>query len=114
MTEVVAASNVVCSICSTTLLDAAVMRRVAISVMPPGPLKDDFRKDMGGVTDQFPLVPMGCALEAADAPGLKVQIERCLDGSAVRNPLRAAQEKYIRLDGQSAARVANLIESAER
>lgn len=106
-TETVAASEVICSISSTLLLDAAIMRKPTISVMPPGLVKNRFRYQMNGFIDQYPLVPLGCCLEATTAKDLAEQIKQCLE----TNPLRTAQERHLKLDGQNAARVVKLIES---
>lgn len=85
------------------------MRRAAISILPPGPLKDRFRGQMAGATDQYPLVPLGCCLEATTTEELVQQLRTCLREG---NPLRPAQEQQIKLDGKNAARVADLVESA--
>lgn len=113
MTDVVAVSDVVCSISSTSLLDAAVMRRAAISIMPPGPIKDRFRGQMGGVTDQYPLVPLGCCFEATALNHLLEELICGLSDDPIHS-LRPEQEKHIKLGGRNAARVADLVESVGR
>ena len=114
MVEIVAASDVVCSISSTVLLDAAVMRRGAISIMLP-PIKERFRDQMGGVIEQYPLVPFGCCLEVVSAGELIAKLAGFIGSKGeVQNPLRQAQEEQINIDGQNAARVVNLIESISR
>ncbi|MEK7208928.1 MAG: CDP-glycerol glycerophosphotransferase family protein [Patescibacteria group bacterium] len=114
MTEIVAASDVVCSISSTVLLDAAVMRRGAISIMPPA-VKNRFRDQMGGVIDQYPLVPLGCCLEVSSVGDLGTTLAKFVKPKErVQNPLRQNQEKHVKTDGRNAARVADLVESINR
>lgn len=98
----VAAADVVVSPYSTTLIEAAVLRKNNISYLPAS-LWEQFAASAPGIKE-FPLVSMGCSAKATSRLELGTLLA---DAFAGRMNLREAQEGNFRPDGKSAERVAN-------
>lgn len=106
MPDVIAASDLVLSMYSTSLCEAAIMRIPNIAILYP----DHGMKEYVEVakTDNYPMVSLGCTAKASNYEEL-VQLVRTSLSSDLG--LRSAQEKTFNLDGNNAFRAANFISS---
>lgn len=101
--EVLAAASIVVSMYSTTLMEAAVLRKQNISVLYPDTGLASYHK----VTDSKqlpPLVQLGCSSLATNYGELKHLMKKSLEGKL---GLEKAQEMSFKVDGQNAQRVAD-------
>ncbi len=106
ISDVIAASDLVVSMFSTTLMEAAVLRIPNIAVLYPGHgLK--LYKEVAN-TEEYPLVELGCCLEARDRDKLCELISLVL---SFRINIRTNQERVFKLDGKNSTRAAQFIDS---
>ncbi|MDP3696591.1 MAG: CDP-glycerol glycerophosphotransferase family protein [Candidatus Taylorbacteria bacterium] len=101
--EVLAAASIVVSMYSTTLMEAAVLRKQNISVLYPNTSMASYHK----VTNSKqlpPLVQLRCSSLATNREELKYLIKMSLSGNL---GLEATQKICFKVDGQNAKRVAD-------
>ena len=107
--ERTAACDVTVAMFSTALMNAAGLRLPAISVMFPGwSMEEAYMKDTGGLMDRYPLAELECVLEPATPRELAMDLARVFDGTA---STRAAQERWVNIDGGNARRIAEFVSS---
>ncbi len=104
--DIACASDVVVSMYGTALTDAAVLRKSAIADFSSDAGKKWYPYDTGGLMTVHPLVELGC-VEAVTCPKEYASaLHRALAGQLAEE-LRPAQERYIRVDGGNAQRIAS-------
>jgi len=106
--DIVAASDVVLSMFSTVNIEAATLRKPNICIMYPDMGMALYTKACGKVTDDFPLISLGCSKKVTTRRGLTEALDQSIFGDL---GLRHNQEKTFRLDGKNASRVADLVAS---
>jgi CDP-glycerol glycerophosphotransferase (TagB/SpsB family) len=104
----IAASDIVVSMFSSMLVEAAVLRKPNISLLYPEVGMAQWLKETGGGMKEFPLTELGCSVKAANRRKLKLALQFMLD-SHFDPGLKAAQERSFKVDGQNAERVAAFI-----
>lgn len=106
ISEVVSASDLVISMYSATLNEAATLRLPNIAILYP----DHGLKVYIEVTksDQYPMVALGCTAKAGNYGELFNLVKTALTSGL---DLRSAQEKVFNLDGNNSLRAANFISS---
>ena len=99
---VLAAADVVLGAFSTVLVHAAVLQKEVIAVLFPDQGMAEFRRQGGGFRDEFPLVSLGCAVQAKDQKNLSEFLDKALNEGL---GLEKNQEQTFCLDGKNAERV---------
>lgn len=102
--SLLAASDLVISMSSTILVEAATLNKQNISVLYEDTGMAEFRSSTG--LNEFPLVDLGCSAKAVDRKSLRKLLEKSFDNAL---GLEDAQRKSFRLDGKNAKRVAIFI-----
>lgn len=102
---VLASADVVLAMTSSTLVEAAVLRKEVISLFYPK-MRERFIAQTAGSLKKFPLVSLGCAVEARNRNELCRYLAEALSRGL---GLKAAQKKHFCLDGGNTGRVADLI-----
>lgn len=105
--EVTATADVVVSMTSSVLVEAALMRKQVVSVLYPI-MKERFIMEVGGAMTEFPLAELGCCVTATNRSEITAKIDLAL---ACKLDLRSAQEEHLRADGGNTARVTDFLES---
>ena len=101
-----AASDLVVSIFSTVLVDAAAIGRQNISVLYPETGMKRFLEETGGGMKEFPLVELACSKKAMNRRELISALASAFEGGL---GLEAAQAETFKLDGKNAERVAKRV-----
>lgn len=106
ISDVIAASDLVLSMYSTTLNEAAILRLPNIAILYP----DHGLKVYIEVakSDDYPMVSLGCTAKAGNYEELRGLIRTALTSDL---GLRPAQERTFQLDGKNAQRAADFISS---
>lgn len=104
--SLIAAADVVVSMYSTMLVEAAYLRKPNIAILYDDLGKPQLVADTGGVLQEFPPAQLGCTAKAANRHDLYDLVLKALDGTM---NLRVAQEQHFVLDGQNADRAATFI-----
>ncbi|MBI2064470.1 MAG: CDP-glycerol glycerophosphotransferase family protein [Candidatus Yanofskybacteria bacterium] len=104
ISDVLATSDVVLSMFSTTLNEAAILRLPNIAILYP----DHGLKVYTDVTktDEYPLISLGCTARAGNREELISLLDKALNSDL---GLRDAQEKAFSLDGRNSIRAKNII-----
>lgn len=104
ISDVIAVSDLVLSMYSTTLNEAAILRLPNIAILYPGyglKVYQDVSK-----LYEYPMVSLGCTAKAQNREELKRLVRTALTGDL---GLRSAQEETFHLDGKNALRAAEFI-----
>lgn len=106
MDALIAASDVVVSAFSTTLLEAAVLRKPNIAILYPEGEQRMLEKATGDAYKELPIVDLGCTHKAECRDSLKHYVRKSFSNPGC---LVEAQERAFRLDGKNALRAAGFI-----
>lgn len=104
--SLIAASDIVVSMYSTMLVEAAVLRKQNISLLYPEVGMQDFLKETGGGMKEFPLIELGCSAKATNRQKLLQYVKQALDSDL---GLKPAQEQSFKVDGRNAERVVQFV-----
>lgn len=106
MSDLIAASDIVISMYSTTLMEAAILRLPNIAVLYPNHGMREYAE--ATKLDEFPMVSLGCTAKAENRQELRDSVRTGLTGDL---NLHSAQEKTFQLDGKNSLRAAKFISS---
>jgi hypothetical protein len=109
MSELIAASTIVISMYSTTLIEAACMRKQGIALLYSENGEAAMKSSMPEL-DEFPLVSLECCAKATTRDELAELITTAVDGRLEQN-MRPHQEVHFSLDGKNATRTADFVKS---
>lgn len=104
ISDLIAVSDLVLSMYSTTLNEAAILRLPNIAILYPDHGFKVYAE--GSKLDEYPMVSLGCTAKAQDRQELRELVRVGLGGNL---NLHLAQEKTFQLDGKNALRAAKLI-----
>ncbi|HEU0051062.1 MAG TPA: hypothetical protein VFQ60_03330 [Patescibacteria group bacterium] len=108
-TELLAAADVVVANFSTILLEKALLRGPAISVLFPETGAKLLEQESGGLLRNYPLAPL-CVDEVHSNYELGRAIERAIGDGGFQNRMIRFQQKRLPLNGQSGPALADRIE----
>ncbi len=99
--SIIAASDVVLSMFSIVLVEAATLRKQNISILYPE-VMNHYKEITGGLIKEFPLVSLGCCAKATNQKELQ---DLLLKGFNNELNLKANQEKHFKLDDKNTERI---------
>lgn len=106
ISDVIAVSDLVLSMYSTTLTEAAILRLPNIAILYPDHGLKVYIET--AKSDNYPMVSLGCTAKAGNYEELRKLVHTALTSDL---GLRSAQEKVFNLDGNNASRAAEFISS---
>lgn len=106
--SLLAASDIIVSMFSTVLIEAAVLRKIPIAVLYEDCGAKLFKDSVGGLMNEFPLVELACCKKADSRTELCIQFYEALGR---RTWLSTRQQEVFQTDGRNARRVADFVTS---